>query len=103
MPRDPLFRLLTVNGLAGLALGLGVTGAILWLDTGHLRTLLAADRDALAPALLLAGGFVVTCASVMMGSAIMLVPKGEGYGRGGGTGVPALARAHARTRRAPRA
>jgi hypothetical protein len=81
MPRDPLLRILAINALSGLALGLLVTAALLALDTAKLRTLILADADALAPLALLAGGFVVTCASVMMGSAIMLMPGDGGDGQ----------------------
>jgi hypothetical protein len=96
-----VLRLLAINAIAGLALGLGVTLAILGLDTGHLRTLVAGDRDAVAPLLLLAGGFVITCASVMMGSAIMLMPKGEEDRGQPPSGMPVPVRAEVRRRMPP--
>lgn len=82
LPRDPLFRLLAVNGLAGLGIAALVLGGILLTNIGNLRVLVMTAEDPVIPVLMLAFGLVITLGSVVMGSAIMLL--GEN-GRGGGT------------------
>lgn len=77
LPRDPLHRLLAINAASGIALALLVVGALLWLDTGRLATLIGKDEAPLIALFLITGGFIVTVASVMMGSAIMMLGKRE--------------------------
>jgi|GEM_PF-1092442 len=81
LPRDPLFRLLTVNGLAGLGIAALVLGGILLGNIGNLRVLVMTADDPVLPVLMLAFGLFITLGSVVMGSAIMLLREGE---RGGG-------------------
>lgn len=82
LPRDPLFRLLLVNGLAGLGIAALVLGGIFLGNIGNLRVLVMTADDPVLPVLMLAFGLFITLGSVVMGSAIMLL--GEG-GRGGGS------------------
>jgi len=82
LPRDPLFRLLAVNGLAGLGVAALVLGGIFLGNIGNLRVLVMTADDPVLPVIMLACGLFITLGSVVMGSAIMLL--GEG-GRGGGS------------------
>jgi hypothetical protein len=97
---NPLFRLLAVNAASGALLGVGFVGCLLALDTANLRRLIAADPEGLVALALLTLGFVITCSSVMMGSAIMRSRKDDGdddrRGSGGVPMRPAYARQRAR-------
>ena len=98
----PLFRLLTVNGIAGAALGILFVLAILALDIGGIRTLLVATGDWAIALPLLTMGSVVTFASVAMGGAIMLIPtddRGPPVGPGLRVNELVPVRVHARMRR----
>lgn len=66
----PLLRLLGINCAAGIAVALLALGGILALNA-QLRDLILSDHSPAVPLVLLGGGFVVTFASVVMGSAIM--------------------------------
>lgn len=79
---DPLFRLLAVNGAAGICVAFLVLGGIFWSNIGNLRVLVLNAEDPVLPVLMLAFALVITLVSVVVGSAIMLL--GE-TGRGGGT------------------
>ncbi len=101
LPRQPLFRLLLINGLAGAALGVLFVLGILVMDIAGIRTLLAApangDRAGASH-----HGSVTTFASVAMGGAIMLMPKPSDHGpddHGGGHGglVPVRVRRAGKT------
>lgn len=72
MPRDPLHRLLAVSGLAGALMGVAFAAALFALDIGGLGRLLGQDSHPILAAALTAFGFVVTFASVMMGTAVMM-------------------------------
>jgi hypothetical protein len=83
LPRQPLFRLLAINAMAGVALAAIVVTAVLALDVSHIGTMLLKDRNPAVALAVLFGSFVVTCASVMMGTAIMMLARdGEGPDRG---------------------
>ena len=82
LPKDPLFRLLFVNGVAGVAIAILVLVGIFWANIGNLRTLVAAAEDPVLPVLMLGFGLVITLGSVVIGSAIMLLGDNSG---GGGT------------------
>jgi hypothetical protein len=82
LPRDPLFRLLAVNGIAGLGIAALVLGGIFYANIGNLRVLVMTAEDLVLPVLMLACGFIVTLGSVVIGSAIMLLGDS---GRNGGT------------------
>ncbi len=77
LPRDPLHRLLAINAASGIALAILVVAALLWLDIGRLATLIGRDEAPLIALFLMTGGFIVTVASVMMGSAIMMLGDRE--------------------------
>lgn len=74
-PRDPIHRLLAINGLSGALLGMGFAGGVYWLDVGHIQRLVANDAGGMIAVALMTAGFVITCASLAMGSAIMLLPR----------------------------
>ncbi len=93
LPGDRLFRLLAVNALGGAALGVTVVAAILMLDIAGLRRLIAGDPEGFVALAMLVVGFVVTCASVMMGSAVMQSSRESGSSGGGSPQpVPAVLR-----------
>jgi hypothetical protein len=81
-PDDHLHRVLFANAALGVLVAALVVATILGLDIGLVRTLMLADPAGMVAFVLLATGFTVTCASVMMGGAIMLhEPKGSGPGQ----------------------
>ncbi|WP_210272584.1 hypothetical protein [Chthonobacter rhizosphaerae] len=77
MHRHRLLRLLAVNGLAGSLAGLVVVGGLLALNVGGLGSLVAAADNPVLPVVLMTVGFVVTLASVAMGSAVMRIGSDE--------------------------
>jgi hypothetical protein len=87
LPRDPLFRLLAVNGLAGTAIAGLVLGGIFLGNIGNLRVLVMSAEDPVLPVIMLAFGLFITLGSVVMGSAIMLLGDNGGNGNGRGRGA----------------
>jgi hypothetical protein len=85
--RVPLFRLLAINLLIGIAVAALLVGGLLLLNPGGLRHLIFTDRSPWVPVGLLLFGFIVTFGSAAMGSAIMAagLPRDEDD-RGGGPG-----------------
>lgn len=81
LPKDPLFRLLAINGLAGTVVAGLVLGGIFTANIGNLRDLVLSAEDPVLPVVMLAFGLVITLGSVVIGSAIMLL--GENGGPGG--------------------
>jgi len=77
-----LLRLLAINCAAGIAVALLALGGILAVSP-QLRTLILADHSPAVPLALLGGGFIVTFASVVMGTAIMRIGQGPDGGAGG--------------------
>lgn len=77
MPKNPLFRLLAWNWLAGAAVALILFGALIGTNTMHLRDLILESDHPLVPVVMLIAGFLVTFSSVAMGSAIMSMPLEE--------------------------
>lgn len=75
LPRQPLFRLLAINGLAGALLGILFVIGILALDVAGIFTLLVNTGEWVIGLALLTVGSITTFASVAMGGAIMLMPK----------------------------
>jgi hypothetical protein len=87
--RDPLLRLVVLNALGGMVLGVFCVGAILLLDVAGIRGLIMRSDLALPAIGLLLGGFAVTFGSVVAGTAVMSVKsEGEEPGPKGGTRVP---------------
>ncbi|MHA7773282.1 hypothetical protein [Roseibium sp. M-1] len=76
LPRDPLFRLLAINGMAGLGVAALVLGGIFFGNIGNLRVLVMTTEEPFLPVLMLAFGLFITLGSVVMGSAIMLLGEG---------------------------
>ncbi|HEV2154494.1 hypothetical protein [Bradyrhizobium sp.] len=69
--RIPLFRLLAINLAIGACAAVLLVGGLLWLNPGHLRELIFADRSPGIPLLVLLVSFLITFGSAAMGSAIM--------------------------------
>ena len=72
---NPLLRLLAINGVMGAGVGLAVVAALFAFDIAGLREIASQTDSTLVAVILLAAGFVVTFASVAMGSAVMLLPR----------------------------
>lgn len=85
MPRDPLFRLLLINGMIGLAIAATVFAGIFYANIGNLRVLVGGAENPFVPIVMLAAGLIITLVSVVTGSAIMLV--GASDQKGGGKGL----------------
>jgi len=85
-PAMPLLRLLAINCAAGIAVALLALGGLLALNA-QLRGLIFSDHSPLVALALLGGGFMVTFASVAMGTAIMRLGSEQGSPppSGGGT------------------
>jgi len=89
LPKDPLFRLLAVNGLAGTVIAGLVLGGIFAANIGNLRVLVLSAEDPVLPVVMLAVGLVITLGSVVIGSAIMLLGDSDGKGGAGTRHRPA--------------
>jgi hypothetical protein len=72
MPRDPLHRLLLINGACGAALALAFVAALFLFNVAGLADLLGKDGEPALVAAIMAFGFVITFSSLMMGSAVMM-------------------------------
>jgi hypothetical protein len=94
MIKDRLHNLLAVNAVAGAILGLIVVVALLILDTAGLRRLISGDPAGYVALGMLCVGFIVTGASVLMASAVMLHggrdDDNDRSGPGGGGRSPVL-------------
>lgn len=103
--RDPLFVLLTINGIAGALLGILFVAGAIWLDIGHLRRLVGFTTDGVIAVALLTAGSIITFGSVVMGGAIMMLGRKERNGeddKDRGIAIPATAAlATAAVRRQP--
>ncbi len=77
MPKNPLFRILAWNWLAGAAVAVILFGGLIGTNTMHLRDLIAESDQPLVPVAMLVAGFLVTFTSVAMGTAIMTMPLDE--------------------------
>ncbi|NBN62635.1 hypothetical protein GWI72_08430 [Microvirga tunisiensis] len=82
LPQDPLFRLLTINGVLGCAIAMLVFAGLLLTNTAGLYDLIATADEPVVPLVLLAFGLVITLGSAVMGSAIMLVSGDDEDGSG---------------------
>src|SRR4051794_13590536 len=72
--RPPIPELLLANGLAGVALGLAVLGALLCSDVARLGELVAGSEQGPVAFLLAAVGFGSTFGSLVAGTATFLPP-----------------------------
>lgn len=102
MTKNPLFRLLLINGLAGAALGVAFVAGVIALDVAGIRTLLVQTGDWAVALSMLVIGCVSTFASVTMGSAIMMTARDSQRPPAGGkplTLVPVRQEAVIRRRR----
>lgn len=84
--RIPLFRLLAINLAIGACAASLLVSGLLWLNPGHLRELIFADRAPVVAILLLLGSFLITFGSAAMGSAIMAQGRKDDDKRGDGGG-----------------
>jgi hypothetical protein len=90
--RVPLFRLLAINLVAGMAIAAILVGGLLALNPGGLRHLILADASPGTALGLLLFGFFVTFGSAAMGTAIMAMGRAADDDR---RGPPAAAVRHA--------
>jgi hypothetical protein len=97
--RVPLLRLLAINLAIGACAAVLLVGGLLWLDPGHLRERIFADRAPGIGLALLLAAFVITFGSAAMGSAIMAQgrKKKDGDRNGGHTARLATQRVPRRT------
>ncbi|MCG2631319.1 hypothetical protein L6654_32290 [Bradyrhizobium sp. WYCCWR 13023] len=84
--RVPLLRLLAINLAIGACAAVLLVGGLLWLNPGHLRELIFADRAPGIGLVLLLASFVITFGSAAMGSAIMAQGRKPDDDGGGGNG-----------------
>ena len=84
--RIPLFRLLAINLAIGACAAALLVAGLLWLNPGHLRELILADRACGIALVVLFASFLITFGSAAMGSAIMAQGRNEGGGKSGGHG-----------------
>lgn len=84
--RIPLFRLLAINLAIGACAAALLVGGLLWLNPGHLRELIFADRAPGVALLLLLASFLITFGSAAMGGAIMAQGRKEDADKSGGHG-----------------
>ena len=82
--RLPLVRLLAINLAIGACAAALLVGGLLWLNPGHLRELIFADRTPGVALGLLLASFLITLGSAAMGSAIMAQGRKQDGGSGGG-------------------
>lgn len=75
--KQPLFRLLALNALAGATAGLVVVVGLILLDVGGFGSLMAHDETPLLPFVLAVFGFTITLGSAAMGVAVMRLGDGE--------------------------
>lgn len=87
----PLFRLLAINCLAGIVTSWLFLAGIIWLDVGGLHQLLSRSSEAGVAIAVLAAGFAVTFGSAAMGTAVWLMPYGDGDGETGKRARPPVA------------
>lgn len=74
---DPIHAMLLGNLIWGIGLGLVFALGVYLLDLGHIRILAGKSRDGMLALGLLTVGSVITFASVVMGGAVMLLPRGD--------------------------
>lgn len=74
---DPIHAMLLGNLIWGLGLGLVFAFGVYALDLGHIRTLVHGSREGVLAMSLLCVGSMITFASVVMGGAVMLIPRPE--------------------------
>ncbi|WP_181702574.1 hypothetical protein [Chthonobacter albigriseus] len=86
--RQPLLRLLALNGLAGATAGVVVVTGLLGFDVGGIGRLVAASDNPALPIGMMTFGFIITLASVAMGTAIMRIGSDDDDQPAGGRGVP---------------
>lgn len=83
---------LSRHAINGVLLGWTILGAIIVTDTAGLKTLITLSGDGVVAMVLLAAGFAVTFGSLMVGSAVFLLPwdndddDSDDQGGGGGGG-----------------
>lgn len=71
--RNPILRVVVVNGLVGLTAAVLVVAGLIMADAHGLRRLIMTSQGGLLAAGLLFFGFVVTLVSVAIGSAVMSI------------------------------
>ncbi|WP_245926662.1 hypothetical protein [Breoghania corrubedonensis] len=80
--RNPLFRLLAINWLAGFVVTVLLVAGFYLTDIGGLWSLIMRSETPFVPIAMLFFGFLITFTSAAMGTAIMSMPS-DGSGGGG--------------------
>jgi hypothetical protein len=74
LPKNPLFRLLLINGLIGTLVAVLLVAGLIITDAHRIGTLIANAQHPALPIITLTVGLVITFGSVAMGMAIMSLP-----------------------------
>jgi len=67
-------RFLATNATLGMAIGVAIFAALLWLDTGGIASRIARAENPILPLFLIAIPFCLTFGGAVAASAIMLLP-----------------------------
>jgi hypothetical protein len=97
--RLPPFAALLPHLAAGIAVGWGVLGGLLWLDVGGLGTLVATARPRGPVLFMLMAGFAITWGSAATGAAIMALGRQDRPPGGHPAALPVPAPVRARPAR----
>jgi hypothetical protein len=76
-----MLHFLAVNAALGMAVGLAIFLALLWLDTGGIASRIAHASNPVLPALLIAVPLCLTFGGAVAASAIMLLPYRRKFNR----------------------
>ncbi|MTI43512.1 hypothetical protein JM93_01900 [Roseibium hamelinense] len=87
LPKEPLLRLLVINGFIGVAISLTFVACVLYFNIGNLQVLIANSDEPLLPVLMLIASLVITLGSVVMGSAVMMLGDTDDKKSGPGGGL----------------
>jgi hypothetical protein len=74
LPKNPLFRLLLINGLIGTSVAILLVAGLIITDAHRIGTLIANSENPALPVIVLTLGLIITFGSVAMGMAIMSLP-----------------------------
>lgn len=71
LPKDPIWRFMVKHWGLGMVMGAVFAAAILVLDIGHLRTLMAHSDMLVLASIMLFAGFSLTFGAIFCGTAVM--------------------------------
>lgn len=73
--KNPLIRLLAINWLIGLFTTILICTGILWTNAAGMQELILNSENPVVPLALLFFGLLITICSVVMGAAVMSLPR----------------------------